>query len=143
MNIKPFYKAVLIILILYACTPPHKGSVVRFDSVTVAVEVADNYEALQRGLMFRTNLSENSGMLFVFPDESPRVFWMKNTLIPLDMIHISENGTVVDIIMATPCAHDPCPTYPSTKASKYILEVNAGFATNHGILIGTIATIKN
>ena len=84
--------------------------------------------------MFRESLPENSGMLFIFPDSSPRSFWMKNTLIPLDMIWIDESKKIVGITEnVQPCKADPCPSYPSGKPVKYVLEVNAGFAERKGI----------
>jgi hypothetical protein len=61
--------------------------------------------------MHREHLPEKSGMLFVFQQSSPYGFWMKNTLIPLDMIWIDQNQKIIDIQQAIPCTADPCPSY--------------------------------
>ena len=104
----------------------------------VFVEVADDQDETMRGLMFRKDLSWNAGMLFVFYDEEPRTFWMKNTLIPLDMIFVDSNLKIVDIKEnVPPCAEgDECPLYPSRERAQYVLEVNAGFVQENGIKIG-------
>lgn len=61
--------------------------------------------------MYRQELPELSGMLFVFEQAGQYNFWMKNTLIPLDMIWINDQNKIIDIKQATPCTADPCPTY--------------------------------
>ncbi len=109
-------------------------------NITLNVKIADTDEARSRGLMFASKLDENEGMLFVFPDEQKRAFWMKNTLMPLDMIFIAANGTVVDVVEnAQPCKEDPCPTYASGQAAKYVLEAKGGFAQRNGIAVGAAA----
>jgi YVTN family beta-propeller protein len=102
------------------------------------VEVADDQDETMRGLMFRKHLSWNAGMLFVFYDQEPRTFWMKNTLLPLDMIFADSNLRIVDIKENVPsCAlGDECPLYPSKERAQYVLEVNAGFVKENGIKIG-------
>ena len=91
-----------------------------------SVEVAKTQEQRQQGLMLRESLSEGNGMLFIFEEIDFHSFWMKNTLIPLDVIWISENMKVVDIQTLTPCESEECPSFvPSVKAS-YVLEVSAG-----------------
>ena len=86
--------------------------------------------------MFREKLNENDGMLFVFDDESYLAFWMKNTLIPLDIIFIDENYGIVDIKNAVPCKEDPCALYKSLKPAKYVLEVNTNFTAKNKIKVG-------
>jgi uncharacterized protein len=103
----------------------------------VFVEIADDPEESARGLMFREYLPWNSGMLFPFHDEQPRTFWMKNTFIPLDMIFIDRSSKIVDIREnVPPCTQDECPTYPSMEPAQFVLEVNAGFVQENGIMIG-------
>ncbi len=104
--------------------------------IDVQIEIADDNEERMKGLMFRENLGENSGMLFIFEDESTQSFWMKNTLIPLDIIFINEGFEIVDIKNAVPCTADPCRIYSSEKPAKFVLEVNSGFAAKNGISIG-------
>jgi uncharacterized membrane protein (UPF0127 family) len=67
------------------------------EEVEVRVEIADDASERVRGLMYRTALAENRGMLFVFPDEERLSFWMKNTLIPLSIAFIDSKGRIVDI----------------------------------------------
>ena len=103
----------------------------------IFVEVPDDREEFARGLMFRKHLPWNSGMLFAFDDEEPRRFWMKNTLIPLDMIFVDSSSKIIDIKEnVPPCKQEECPTYPSKEPAQYVLEVNAGFVQENGVKIG-------
>ncbi len=104
---------------------------------TVHVEIADSSEEWRTGLMNRDFLGEDSGMLFVFPDSQPRSFWMKDTLIPLDIIFVSEDYKIVDITTMQPCRADPCPSYRSKAPARYVLEVNAGYTRDNNITIGS------
>ena len=101
----------------------------------VVVELAATDEERARGLMYRTNLSKHSGMLFL-PDGPPRVqtFWMKNTCIPLDMLFISEDGVIVGILESVP----PMNTARRSvnRPSSYVLEVNAGWTAAAGVETG-------
>lgn len=105
--------------------------------VAVWVTVADTPYAWARGLMFVEQLPVNRGMLFAFPNEQKRSFWMKNTLVPLDMLFISVDKKIVTIHRnAVPCTALICPQYVSTAPAMYVLEVNAGFADQYGIKEG-------
>ena len=110
--------------------------------IDVLIEIADDNEERMKGLMFRENLGENSGMLFIFEDDSPQSFWMKNTLIPLDIIFINEGFEIIDIKNAVPCTTDPCRIYSSERPAKFVLEVNSGFAAKKGISIGDKTTLN-
>ena len=102
--------------------------------VEVAVEVVSTPEALARGLMYRTELADGRGMLFVFPEESDHRFWMKNTLIPLDMIFIAADGAIVGIHRdATPLSTAPVGV---GRPSRYVLEVPGGWAARTGVAPG-------
>lgn len=106
-------------------------------NVTVYAEVSKNMTERAVGLMYRESLDENSGMLFIF--RRPRVlnFWMKNTLIPLDMIFISEGFEIIKIQRdVQPCKTLDCPTYGSEGIAKYVVEVNGGFADKKNIKEG-------
>ena len=106
-------------------------------TVTVTAELARSPDALRQGLMYRESLEETQGMLFVFSRESNLTFWMKNTLIPLDMIFISDEKEVVHIQKdAQPCEQDPCPLYPSAFPARYVVEVKSGFTDQRGIAVG-------
>ena len=104
--------------------------------IKINVEIADDDEERAKGLMFRGYLDEDDGMLFVFDDEDYQTFWMKNTLISLDIIFIDNNFKIVDIKHAVPCREEPCALYKSSKPAKYVLEVNADFTAKNGISIG-------
>jgi len=102
---------------------------------TVDVEVAERDEERSRGLMFRKKLSENEGMLFRFEHERELSFWMRNTCLPLDMLFIASDGTIVGIEENVPTLNDD--TYGAGDcASRFVLEVNAGWARRHGVKAG-------
>ena len=103
--------------------------------IKINVEIADDEQEQIKGLMFREKLNEWGGMLFIFEYEQEQSFWMKNTLIPLDMIFIDEDFKIVDIKNAVPCKEDPCALYKSLKPAKYVLEVNRNFTAKNNIKI--------
>ena len=134
----------LLSLFVIGCTQSEKqigdNTIVYIDTGTkeilVNAEVVDEFEERMQGLMFREYLDENDGMLFIFEQQEYLSFWMKNTLIPLDMIFISENLEIVDIHHAIPCESDPCRSYTSKDLALYVLEVNEGFTDENNIEIG-------
>lgn len=95
------------------------------------VEVADTDEERALGLMYREEMPEDHGMLFVFPEAGDRYFWMKNTPLPLDIIFASETGKVVHVAANTTPFSERI--IPSRGAAKYVLELNAGMAERLGI----------
>lgn len=97
-----------------------------FEDRCFIVEVVEKEDDRNRGLMYRESLDANKGMLFIFDYAGVYPFWMKNTLIPLDIIWINEDKEVVYIANAVPCKNDPCPNYDPGKEALYVLEVNAG-----------------
>jgi uncharacterized membrane protein (UPF0127 family) len=105
------------------------GSAYKFE-----VELATTPAEREQGLMFRKTLASNAGMLFLYPDEQQVAFWMKNTLIPLDMLFLKADGSIARI------AHDAVPLdetpIPSNADVKAVLEVNGGTATALGIKEG-------
>ncbi len=98
------------------------------------VEVVSKLAEVQKGLMFRHDMPENQGMLFVFPAEAERGFWMKNTYIPLDMFFMKSDGTIVKVHKGA-IPRDLTVIYSEGKA-QYVLEVNAGVADKFGIKAG-------
>lgn len=125
----------LLFLLLFACSPPTPAVV--FDDVSFHVDVARTAEEKSQGLMFRESMPDDEGMLFVFDDAQRRAFWMKNTLIPLDMIFLDGDLRVVEVKRnVPPCERDPCPAYQSVPAV-YVLEVNAGLAEKYNIKPGS------
>lgn len=135
---KTFVILLAFVLIIPACTQGQQPLVIH--SATgdhqVKVEVVTKPADQGRGLMYRRSLGKDSGMLFIFRQEEPQSFWMKNTLIPLDMIFISRDLVIVDISTMQPCITDPCPSYTSRQPAQYVLEVNAGYCRSRTIIIG-------
>ena len=103
-------------------------------TLEVAVEIASNDADRARGLMFRRGLEEMAGMVFVFPQEEQLSFWMENTLIPLDMIFVRSDGTILGIV------EEAAPLTRTSRrvegASRFVLEVRGGFCARHGIAPG-------
>jgi len=105
------------------------------ETVNVRAEVASTPEERERGLMGRTELAEDAGMLFAFNREQPLSFWMKDTLIPLSIAYIDAQGRIVDIQDMQPLDETP---HPSAEPAKYALEVNQGFFEARGIEVGNV-----
>jgi uncharacterized membrane protein (UPF0127 family) len=110
------------------------------EEVEVRVEIADSPDEQARGLMERTALAQDRGMLFVFPDEEVRSFWMKNTLIALSIAYMDSEGRIVDLQDMKPL-DDEEPHYVSSDPAKYALEVNEGFFEEHGVAVGDRAEL--
>jgi uncharacterized protein len=107
------------------------------------VELAQTPLERARGLMFRRFLADGAGMLFVFEVPGVNRFWMKNTLIPLDIVWIGEDKKIIHISEDTPpCAQDPCPSYGPEALAGYVLEINAGQIKKIGARIGDAANIE-
>ena len=107
------------------------------------VELALTPEDQAQGLMYRENLPPLSGMLFVFDAPAPHHFWMKNTMIPLDMIWIDESGKVIYVSADTPpCKADPCPTYGPDSPAKQVLEIAGGKAKEEKVGVGSVLKIE-
>jgi hypothetical protein len=103
--------------------------------IPVKVEIAATPPTRQRGLMFRQSLPEEEGMLFLFPASEQLSFWMKNTYLPLDMIFIKSDMTVLGVVEGAIPLTEESRAVPGE--SQYVLEVNATFARRHGIGPGT------
>jgi uncharacterized membrane protein (UPF0127 family) len=103
--------------------------------VEVRVEVADDLAEQAKGLMDRTTLGENRGMIFVYPEERELSFWMKNTLIPLSIAFIDSESRIVDIQDMKPLDDKP-PHYLSSEPAQFALEVNQGFFEERDVRVG-------
>ncbi|MFP4483221.1 MAG: DUF192 domain-containing protein [Spirochaetaceae bacterium] len=112
----------------------------RVGSYRVTAEIADTEDERRRGLMFRETLPANHGMLFVFPDEAPRSFWMRNTEIPLTIAYADADGRIVSIHDMEPFSEEPV---PSRGAAKYALEVNQGELAAKGVQVGDVLEIPD
>lgn len=138
-----------------ACSGCAAGPAVAADSETApeptvslhnfrfTVEIADTVSTREHGLMDRTSMPTDHGMLFVFPDAEPRTFWMKDTLIPLDILFFDSAKRLVTVLQnVPPCTANPCPTYPSRAPARYVLELNAGAAARIGARKGDVLGVS-
>jgi uncharacterized protein len=111
------------------------------EKISVRVEVVRHAEDLARGLMFREHLDADAGMIFLYPEEHLRHFWMKNTYIPLDMVFIGDNRRIVGIV------HQAEPLTTTRREvdapSRFVLEVNGGFMRKHKIPSGSAVELLN
>lgn len=107
---------------------------------SLSVEIAETVDKRSQGLMFRQSLEADHGMLFIFPELGYWTFWMKNTLIPLDILWMDESGKILHVESHVPICtkkDDSCPRYYSTRESLYVLEIQAGRAKELGLTPGT------
>jgi uncharacterized membrane protein (UPF0127 family) len=139
----PFFVAMLACSAWAVPPPAAPGPGVTLDGQHFRVEIAATDAEREHGLMDRTSMPPDHGMLFVFPDSQPRTFWMKNTLIPLDMLFFDADRRLVAIQAdAQPCRADPCRLYPSNVPARYVLELNAGVAAKLGARTGDVITFS-
>jgi len=108
---------------------------IKIDGISLEIEIVQDAESRQLGLMYRDELAENLGMLFVFESTQVLSFWMRNTFIPLDIAFIDAAGVIVDIQRMEPL--DESKQYISAMPALYALEVNAGWFENNGLKRGS------
>jgi len=108
--------------------------------VSIDIEIADNEAKREVGMMGRTVMEERQGMLFVFEEEFYASFWMRNTILPLDMIFIDKYGKIVTIHKNTKPFSDN--NYSAAALTLFVLEVNAGFTDKYGIKEGDMINLK-
>lgn len=124
---------------MFLVIPPSelKTGKVCFNTNCFDIEIAKTNTQRQEGLMNRESLDKNGGMLFVFDEEGMHSFWMKNTLITLDMIWINQNNEVVFIAEnAEPCRTENCPHISPDRKAMYVLEINGGLAKELNVNVG-------
>ena len=120
------------------------GTISTPNGTTLFVEIADSPDKRAQGLMFRPSMAPDRGMLFQFPEKGDHTFWMKNTLISLDMLWLDESGTVLHLEANVPtCSRkdDGCPRYQAPAKSLQVLELNAGMAKKLNLTTGSQLTI--
>lgn len=100
------------------------------------LERAQTPQELSRGLMYRRYLAPKHGMWFIFPQAHIQAFWMKNTLMPLDILYIHDNYVVDVVERAQPCTKDPCPVYQSRQPAEWVIELEGGSAAQYGLQWG-------
>jgi len=108
--------------------------------VSIDIEIADDEAKREVGLMGRSVMEERQGMLFIFEEEQLASFWMRNTVLPLDMIFINKQGKIVTIHRNTKPFSDD--SYSATAMTLFVLEVNAGFTDKYGIKEGDMVSWK-
>lgn len=129
---------------LVSCNDPSSANATSSDQLIITtqagqkhafkIELALTPQQQEKGMMFRTEMAENAGMLFYFSEEAPRAFWMKNTLIPLDMIFIKKDGRILNIHEnAIP---NDLTSIPSNGPAIAVLEINGGISRKLGIQAG-------
>lgn len=132
-----FLLLALTVLTCSSCVAQDPYVVLKGERFTV--ELADTSEKQALGLMFRDHLADDRGMLFLFPGEAMRSFWMKNTRIPLDIFYFDSGLRLVSVAEnAQPCRSQRCPPYPSAAPAKYVLELRAGKAAELGVRPGDV-----
>ena len=120
---------------LAACA--NSGPYVELDGHRYTIEIAADDASRAHGLMDRTEMAADHGMLFVFDDDAMRGFWMKNTKIPLDMLFFDGDRKLISIQhRVPPCTSDPCPGYSSGAPARYVLELNGGESEKLGLTPG-------
>lgn len=154
MNVRSLCAAAMMIIAMActkapAATPPKtttqaevSGPRVIFpDGFAVQVEIASDDATRAQGLMFRDHVRPGTGMIFLFPQDGNYPFWMKNTLVPLDMIWIDQQKRIAAVKHdVPPCQADPCASYDPQAVARYVLEVAAGVAKQHRLEKG--ATLR-
>lgn len=160
-----FVLLVLVVMILWFIQPGRKGSsgpdgqppstgepafvkegeltFLKPDStvvVTIDIEIADDDLQREQGLMYRRQMEMSTGMLFIFGEEEPRSFWMKNTHLPLDIIYLSAGKQIVSIHENTPPFSEQ--SIPSRLPAQYVVEVVAGFTALYNIKPGDLITFR-
>ena len=129
------------VLALSGCPLGGAGMTVEVKGQRFDVEIADNDEERTRGLMFRESMDARHGMLFIFDETSPQAFWMRNTLIPLDIMYFDGDRRFVSAHYNVPtCKHggERCPNYPSEGDARYVLELNAGVGAGLNLAPGDV-----
>jgi uncharacterized membrane protein (UPF0127 family) len=107
------------------------------DGAAIKVEIASDDATRAQGLMFRDQIAADHGMIFLFAETGSYPFWMKNTLIPLDMVWIDDQKRIVAVkANVPPCKADPCPSYDPGAFARYVLELGGGVAARHGLANG-------
>ena len=109
--------------------------------VTLQVEIADTPDERSEGLSNRTSLPEDAGMAFVWDEPVEARFWMKDTLIPLQIAFWGRDGAILAMFEMEPCPAEPCPTYGPDEPFVGAVEANSGWFTDHGVEVGDTVTL--
>lgn len=129
--------AAMLAAVFLFCVPRGADKFIKVyfpDGRSVTAELAVTEAERARGLMFREKIAFDQGMLFLMPGEDYHAFWMKNTLISLDILWLDKDRRIVHIEKnVPPCPGDPCPSYAPPRPASYVLELGAGGADRYGL----------
>ena len=122
-----------------------QGSTVTFGGTdaTLAVDLADDPQERQKGLMGVEELPADQGMAFVWPGPVDSTFWMKDTLVPLSIAFVDESGHVIDVLDMQPCETDACPSYGIDEPFVLAIEANLRWFDEHGVGAGDRAELQS
>jgi len=137
----PVFLIIFIVYRVFFYSPELKKNIFKIKDQEYKLEIAITLAQKEHGLMNRPSLCQNCGMIFVSTIEMPQIYWMKNTLIPLDIIFLDKNGQVINIATAVPepnVADSRLKLYKSDRNAKYIIELNAGDSDKIGLKSGDI-----
>jgi uncharacterized membrane protein (UPF0127 family) len=127
--------AIVVLLVIFIPTHPGEKRIL-IDGKPLYVSIASDEMTREQGLGGRESLAEDEGMLFVFPDDSVHAFWMKGMKFALDMLWIHDDGTIAYIQSDVASSTYPQVFAPSKPAGKYVLEVQAGYASQEKVKVG-------
>jgi uncharacterized membrane protein (UPF0127 family) len=141
---------VSLLLGLAACSSPgsvqpasmRQGAVVFGGGDRLHVRIAETQPERAAGLMHVMALAQDDGMVFVFDGLVTDGFWMKDTLIPLSVAFVGEDGRIISESDMDPCTADPCPTYPASGPYTMAIEANLGWFRDHGVRVGSKARLE-
>jgi len=125
-----------------ASCPGDQGTASFSKRAHLDVQVADDDAEREQGLMGITNLPENHGMAFRWDGPTDATFWMKDTLIPLSIAFVDQDGKVIAIREMTPCTADPCTTYGADTTYTMAIEANANWFEDHDVAVGDPVTFQ-
>jgi uncharacterized membrane protein (UPF0127 family) len=140
VNIALSFILVLLSVRVHACPFDLPVATVSVEGHSLEVELSTTPKARICGLSNRVQLSDNRGMLFIYPTPGPRNFWMKDTFIPLSIAFLDDSGRILSIHQMAPMQTDE--RYQSLQPVRYALEVNQGWFADHGVRVGSTVRMK-
>ncbi len=137
------FVSISLLALIFLATPQESSicferSTLPFMDICLKLENASTEVARAQGFMNRTEIPSDLGMLFIFDDSQRYAFWMKDTLVPLDMIWLSKDMEVVHHVTAEPCRIEPCMVYKPPVPARYVLETKAGFVKRNNVILGEV-----
>jgi len=140
--VKNLFLAILFFSLIYFFFSPHERTTLTVGNQSFTLEIARTISQKSRGLSGRPSLCSTCGMVFIFDRDGIYPFWMKDTLIPLDIIWLDSSHNIVTIHSASPPASDPPPTFTNTAPARYVVEFPAKTAQNLNLRVGGTLTLN-